>query len=458
MAETVSQRNPSGEAGAGRPASEDLSAEVPMLLRVPAPGEVLAVTVEAGGAYVVDPAAQGLGLEMAWRGDDLVLAFSGAGSIRLQGAARLAEAVASPLVILPDGTELGIDRLYAMLDTALEDAPLETAAGPDTAEDDVAPDDGFHGYNDYQGEASLAGLAGTGALGEVALSVPSSFGSLDDPGLGGESTGDGTSGASDGGTGDGGTGGGGDDGDGSDDTVVADGGGTGGASSSGEVSDGGDGDGADDGLTLDGGPGSGNSNVPNPGNGGGNTTDSGPGTGNGGGNGNSQAQSDDDSHGKSGDDRVTGGDGDDHLVGGASDDTLDGGAGDDTLNGGAGDDTLIGGLGDDDLQGGSGADVFRFDLGHGDGDFGTDIVRDFDPDAGDVLSFVNVIDIDSNSNGTDLDDLLSTIISEVEDDGRDVTIEFDGGGIVVLEGFGTGTIDSANALLNEIGQASVAVA
>jgi len=125
---------------------------------------------------------------------------------------------------------------------------------------------------------------------------------------------------------------------------------------------------------------------------------------------------------------------------------------------GAGDDTLIGGLGDDDLQGGSGADVFRFDLGHGDGDFGTDIVRDFDPDAGDVLSFVNVIDIDSNSNGTDLDDLLSTIISEVEDDGRDVTIEFDGGGIVVLEGFGTGAIYSANALLNEIGQASVAVA
>ncbi|MEE8499020.1 MAG: hypothetical protein V3S27_00500, partial [Kiloniellales bacterium] len=101
MTETVSQRNPGGEAGAGPPASEDLSAEVPMLLRVPAPGEVLAVTVEAGGAYVVDPAAQGLGLEMAWRGDDLVLAFSGAGSIRLQGAARLAEAVASPLVILP---------------------------------------------------------------------------------------------------------------------------------------------------------------------------------------------------------------------------------------------------------------------------------------------------------------------------------------------------------------------
>ncbi len=83
MAETMSQRNPGGETGARAPASEDLSAEVPMLLRVPAPGEVLAVTVEAGGAYVVDPAAQGPGLEMAWRGDDLVPASSGAGSLGL---------------------------------------------------------------------------------------------------------------------------------------------------------------------------------------------------------------------------------------------------------------------------------------------------------------------------------------------------------------------------------------
>ncbi len=93
--------------------------------------------------------------------------------------------------------------------------------------------------------------------------------------------------------------------------------------------------------------------------------------------------------------------------------------------------------GDDLIPAFSGADEFLFDFGDGDGDFGTDIVRDFDPDPGDVLSFVNVLDIDSSSSGAGLDGLLSTIISEVEGDGRDVTIEFDGGGVVVLEGFGT---------------------
>jgi hypothetical protein len=69
--------------GAGAPASEDLSAEMPMRLQMPAPGVVPAATVAAGGAYVVDPAAQGPGLEMAWRGDDLVPASSGAGSLGL---------------------------------------------------------------------------------------------------------------------------------------------------------------------------------------------------------------------------------------------------------------------------------------------------------------------------------------------------------------------------------------
>ena len=93
MAELGNQVEPSGGAAATAPLAQGAPggalAPEPMLLQVPAPGEVLAVTAAAGAAYVVDPAAQGLGLEMAWRGDDLVLAFSGAGSIRLQGAARL---------------------------------------------------------------------------------------------------------------------------------------------------------------------------------------------------------------------------------------------------------------------------------------------------------------------------------------------------------------------------------
>ena len=383
-----------------------------MLLQVPAPGEVLAVTAAAGGAYAVDPAAQGLGLEMAWRGDDLVLAFAGAGSIRLQGAAGLVSADSPPLVVLPDGTEVGVDRLYAMLDMAAEGAPLETAAGPDAAADGAAPDGGFRGYSDYQGEASIAGLAATGALGEQPASGPFSFDTGDDRGLDG-----GTAGVSAGAGG----------------ATAASGTGDSGSEASGSEASG--------------------------------SEDSGSGNGNGNGNGNgkSQAQSDDDSHGKSGDDELTGGDGDDHLVGGADDDTLDGGAGDDTLNGGAGNDLLNGGLGDDDLQGGSGADIFLFDFSDGaganggGGGFGTDTVRDFDPGAGDVLSFANVIAIDSSSGDAELGDLLSTI-SEVADNGRDVTIEFDSGGVVVLEGFGTGGIDSVTDLLNEIAEASVDVA
>jgi Ca2+-binding RTX toxin-like protein len=470
----------------------------PVFLQVPAPGEVLAVTVEAGGAYVVDPAAQGLGLEMSWRGDDLVLAFAGAGSIQLQGAAGLTEAAAPPRVVLPDGTELGVDRLYALRDTAAEGTPLETAAGPDAAADGAATDGGFRGYSDYQGAASLAGLAASGTLGEEVLSGPSLFDPLDDRGLDGARTaGEGsggtggtedsdttdggatagvsttatngseassasTSAAGDGVT-DGGSGGSGGTDDGPTDGGTGDG--TTAASGSGEGSGGADGDGADGGLVLDGGPGNGNGNAPNPGSGGGNTNGSGPGTGNGGGggggngNGNSQTQFNEGFHGKSGDDEVAGGDGADQLVGGAGDDTLNGGAGDDTLNGGSGDDLLIGGLGDDDLLGGSGADIFLFDFGDGagQGGFGTDIVRDFDSDAGDVLSFVNVIAIDANSSDAELGDLLSTI-SGVEDNGRDVTIEFAGGGVVVIEGFGTGAIDSASELLNEIGQASIEVA
>ncbi len=409
MAEMVSQRHPSGETVAGAPA----------LLQVPAPGGVLVVTVQAGRAYAVDPAAQGLGLEMAWREEDLILSFSGAGSIRLQGAARLVGTDAPPLVILPDGTALGVDRLYAMLDTAADGAPLETAASPDTATGGTAPGgtapggtapggtapgDGFHGYNDYQGAASIAGLAGTGTLGAEPFSGSSSFDFLgdqgpDDPGLGdgtaGESAGAGrTAAASD-----------------SRDSGFEDSGPEDGDSEDGDSED----DDSEDGDSEDG----------------------------------------DDSHGKSGDDGVTGGDGADNLVGGANDDTLDGGAGDDRLNGGAGDDVLIGGLDDDQLRGGSGADVFLFDFGGGQAAPGDDVVKDFNAGAGDVLRFVNVVD--SDGDGADLDDVLD-VISEVEDDGRDVTIEFEGGGTLVLEGIGIGAIDTVAALLNEIGEASVEVA
>ncbi len=190
---------------------------------------------------------------------------------------------------------------------------------------------------------------------------------------------------------------------------------------------------------------------------------------------------DDGLRGKDGDDALAGGDGDDDLrgekgadslYGGTGDDTLDGGQdadtlyggsgadlldgdkGDDSLDGGSGADTLIGGAGDDQLRGGADADVFLFDFGGGQDAPGDDVVLDFDAGEGDVLRFVNVLDI--GGDGPDLGD-FSAAVSSVQDDGSDVTLVFEDGGSLMLEGLGTGAIDSVNALLSEIGQSSVEV-
>ena len=126
--------------------------------------------------------------------------------------------------------------------------------------------------------------------------------------------------------------------------------------------------------------------------------------------------------------------------------------GGDSLNGASGNDILIGGLGDDQLQGGAGADVFLFDFGGGQAAPGDDIVRDFDPGDGDVLQLTDIIDV--NLDGADLGD-FSAAVSVVQDDGKDVTISFEEGGSLTLDGLGTGSIDTVNALLNEIGQNSI---
>ena len=485
MAESGNQIEQNGGAAATASLAPGALAPEPMLLQVPAPGAVLTVSAVAGGVYAIDPAAQGLGLEMAWRGEDLVLAFSGAGSIQIQSAANLADADTPPLVVLADGTELGVDRLFAALDTETAGAPLETAAGPETAAGGDVPDEGFHGYTDTQGESVIDGLVGTGALGAGAFFDPSSFDLQGDQRLDGENgngtSGGGTSPLSGAGSGDGsaeltagGTGGdasasgaGGSSSSGGGGSSASpsssggsaasgseSGGGSGASSSGGGSGESGSESGSGSGASSSGG-GSGESGSESGGGSGSSSSSGGSGGGSSGGKGggNSQAQSDDDGPGLSGDDTITGGDDADHLVGGANADILDGGAGDDTLNGSAGNDTLIGGLGDDELQGGSGADVFLFDFGDNGGDFGSDVVRDFDADAGDVLSFVNVID---STDGDSLDDLLSSM--SVDDDGRDVTVNFDSGATIVFEGIGTGGIDTATELLNEFGQINVEAA
>jgi len=78
--------------------------------------------------------------------------------------------------------------------------------------------------------------------------------------------------------------------------------------------------------------------------------------------------------GNAGDDTLSGGDGADMLKGGGGHDDLDGGAGKDKLDGGVGKDVLNGGAGKDVLTGGVSKDTFEFT-----GDFGRDIVTDFNP-------------------------------------------------------------------------------
>lgn len=81
--------------------------------------------------------------------------------------------------------------------------------------------------------------------------------------------------------------------------------------------------------------------------------------------------------GTGGDDHLIGRAGKDRLNGGRDDDTLNGAGGKDRLFGGQQDDTLNGGADDearDRLTGGQGSDTFIFE-----GDFGRDVIRDFDP-------------------------------------------------------------------------------
>lgn len=77
-------------------------------------------------------------------------------------------------------------------------------------------------------------------------------------------------------------------------------------------------------------------------------------------------------------DDIQGRPGDDSIQGFAGDDLLRGGRGRDTVDGGAGDDWISGGRDDDVLRGGPGADVFNSFA-----DAGTDVVLDFDAQAGD---------------------------------------------------------------------------
>ncbi len=98
-------------------------------------------------------------------------------------------------------------------------------------------------------------------------------------------------------------------------------------------------------------------------------------------------------NGGAGNDILYGQGGNDTLNGGAGNDKLYGGDGNDSLLGGDGDDILIGGKGNDVLTGGKGADTFKWQ----EGDFGHDIVKDFNPKEGDKLDLSGLL---NELNGT----------------------------------------------------------
>ena len=383
---------------AGRSATRAASPGEPLALGSPAPGEHFTVAVPAGQALALDSAAEEAVIER--NGDDLLIVFPEAGSIRLEGFAALSEAGTPPRLILPDGSEIGADRLLALLGDGPGLSVVETAAGAETGAGEDAPSGGGSGYSDDLGALAVAGLTAAGVLDSTAglAALPSDL--ADDTALGEPEASSAISSP----------------------LLAALGVSTPPPAGTGEDSQGSNGSG-----------------------------DSGQGSGSDNGNAGSGGQG---GQGAGGDDQLTGGDGADRLVGGANDDRLDGGAGDDSLNGASGDDILIGGLGDDQLRGGPGADVFLFDFAGGQAAPGDDILRDFDPGEGDLLRLTDIHDVDLD--GADLDD-FSAAVSVIEDDGKDVTISFEGGGSFTLNGLGTGSIDSVNALLGEIGQNAIDV-
>jgi len=151
--------------------------------------------------------------------------------------------------------------------------------------------------------------------------------------------------------------------------------------------------------------------------------------------------------GRDGDDRLSGGDAGDWLRGDRGDDTLLGNGGDDRLEGRAGEDRLDGGAGDDLLIGGGGADTFIFHLAASDDGRlaaeGDDRILDLK--RGETLSFDSVLD--SDGNGTvDIADLAGHV--DVSSAGHTVTLNFDGGGSITLNGLQGGAFDSIQDLID----------
>jgi len=117
--------------------------------------------------------------------------------------------------------------------------------------------------------------------------------------------------------------------------------------------------------------------------------------------------------GNGGNDIIDGGDDEDVLAGGEGNDVLAGGNNSDSINGGAGNDILIGGDGEDVLRGDEDNDILtgglRSDAFDFSGDFGNDVITDFD----------------DNQDGIFFDADKEDITTEVFTNGTLITVESD---------------------------------
>ena len=133
-------------------------------------------------------------------------------------------------------------------------------------------------------------------------------------------------------------------------------------------------------------------------------------------------------------------------------DNIVGGQGDDIIFGQGGDDVILGNFGDDIIWGGSGEDIFIYGAF---GREGADVIKDFTADVGamvageDILRFDNVLDINDDTFFT-ADDVPAAVTTS----GSDITITFDSGSTILLEGL-VAQIGAVNGTLADLEAAGV---
>jgi Ca2+-binding RTX toxin-like protein/HSP20 family molecular chaperone IbpA len=129
-------------------------------------------------------------------------------------------------------------------------------------------------------------------------------------------------------------------------------------------------------------------------------------------------------------------------------DWIEGGAGNDSILGQGGDDTIVGQAGNDVMAGGRGGDTFAFSLAANEGQ---DEILDFSVAEGDILSFVNVTDVNAPGGTVDIADAVQSFANNGGGAGIDVLTLTSGTVIRIhdIDGALSGLGDvAANSLVN----------